>query len=363
MDYPAGPFRAIFFPDTLLLDRKLEEHRRFAAGMSLLCAFTAAGLWGWDKVVDPLGARHTLGLRAALLPVFGLLALVLGRVQRRWLAVPLGCALVLLVEGLFVLILDRLHTGMTYGIGGFMFFFLVPLVLFQGFSLRVNLAYTFLAAALPQAYALAGLAHGFEHARYAVLIWPAAFCTGCAQAAFARNYQERYLSERRLEQASNTDALTGVSNRRHFMPILARERSRCRRFHHPLCLLMLDIDQFKRVNDTFGHPTGDQVIRKVAETCRSVSRGSDVVARLGGEEFAVLLPEASLAGALAYAERIREDVEALAVTAPGHREARCTVSIGVAASRPEDRTEEDLLQRADEALYRAKGTGRNRVCG
>jgi len=188
------------------------------------------------------------------------------------------------------------------------------------------------------------------------------FWGAAKQAAFARSYRSRYASEQRLKQASNTDPLTGVSNRRHFMPLLAQEMSRCRRFHHPLALLMLDIDRFKRVNDAYGHPTGDLVIQRVAQACSRRSRDSDVVARLGGEEFAVLLPEAALPGALAYAERVREDVEELLLRCPGGREVRCTVSIGVAELGPGDLPEEDLLRRADAALYKAKHAGRNRVC-
>jgi len=145
------------------------------------------------------------------------------------------------------------------------------------------------------------------------------------------------------------------------MPLLAQELARCRRFRRPLALLMLDIDRFKGINDAFGHPAGDEVLRRVARACEDLSRGSDVVARLGGEEFAVLLPESDLPGALAFAERLREDVERLEIQVPGRPGIRCTVSVGVADFQGEDPGEEDLLRRADDALYRAKAEGRNRV--
>ena len=362
MSLLSGTLRSILRPDRLMLARRLDEHRSLTVAMCLMCAFTAAGLWCWDRVVDPAGAGRTVGWRLAFLALYVLYALVVQRGRNRLVVISLGLAQVLAGEAVFLVILDRLRTGMVFGIGGFMYFFLVPLVLFQGFSLGVNLLYTVLAAALPHALALAGLAPGFEHARYAVLIWPAAMVTAVAQAAFSRNYRLRYESERELEEASNTDPLTGASNRRHFLPVLAQEMHRCRRFGRPLSLLMLDIDRFKRVNDAYGHPTGDLVIRRVAETCRVLSRDSDVLARLGGEEFAVLLPEAGLPGALAYAERIREDVEALAIPGPGRATVRCTVSIGVAEFRHDDLSGEDLVGRADGALYRAKGAGRNQVC-
>jgi diguanylate cyclase (GGDEF)-like protein len=124
---------------------------------------------------------------------------------------------------------------------------------------------------------------------------------------------------------------------------------------------MLDIDRFKRINDAFGHPTGDLVIRRVAEACTKRGRGTDAVARLGGEEFAVLLPESGLQGALAYAERIREDVEGLVLRGPGGAEVRCTVSIGAVEFGEQDPTEDELLRRTDAALYRAKDGGRNQV--
>jgi diguanylate cyclase (GGDEF)-like protein len=359
--FPGRPLQPVLAPDPPLLERKFEEHRAFGAAMSLMCALAATGLWIWDRTLDPQGARGTLAFRLAFFGLFSLYGLVAWRVRRRSLVAALGLAQVLAGEALFLLILGRLRAGMVWGVGGFMFFFLIPLVLFQGFSLRVNLLYTFLAAALPQLLALAGLAPGFRHAQYAVLIWPAALVTAAAQTSFALGYLARYRSERTLEEASNTDPLTGLSNRRHFMPLLAQELNRCRRFRHSLCLLMLDIDRFKAVNDTYGHPTGDLVIRRVAEACRRRSRESDAVARLGGEEFAVLLAEASLKGALAFAERIREDVEGMAVLGPGRAEVRFTVSIGVAELDPAAPGEDDLLRRADAALYRAKGEGRNRV--
>lgn len=353
--------RPFFQPESGLLDRKLDEHRAFSAAMSVLCALTGGGLWIWDRALDPVGAGRTFGLRLAFPLLYGLFAVVVLRGGRRT-AAALGYFQVLCGEVIFLLILTRLRSGMVFGLGGFMYFFLVPLVLFQGFSLRSNLLYTLSAALLPHAMAFAGLAPGLSQASYAALIWPAAFLTGAAQAAFARNYLGRYLSERRLERASNTDPLTGVSNRRHFMPLLAQEITRCRRFRRPLALLMIDIDCFKRVNDTYGHPTGDAVIHHVAETCRALSRGTDVVARLGGEEFAILLPESDLAGALAYAERLREDVERMAVLGPGNASVRCTVSIGVACAMAEEICEDDLLRRADRALYGAKEAGRNRIC-
>jgi diguanylate cyclase (GGDEF)-like protein len=125
---------------------------------------------------------------------------------------------------------------------------------------------------------------------------------------------------------------------------------------------MLDIDRFKSVNDRWGHPTGDQVIRVVAQTLRSLARGQDLGGRLGGEEFALLLPATPLAGAWAIAERLRQNVQdSDSVRATDGAAVRFTVSIGVAALAAQDTDFDSLLQRADRALYLAKDGGRNRV--
>jgi diguanylate cyclase (GGDEF)-like protein len=234
-------------------------------------------------------------------------------------------------------------------------------VLFQGFSLRLNLVYTFVAAFTPHVLAGINFAQGFQQNHYAVLIWPTAVMTMLVQFAFALSYLRRYESESALELASNTDPMTGASNRRHFMPLLRQEIIRGQRTGHRISLLMLDIDHFKKINDTYGHPTGDSVICMLAEICRKESRQIDVVARLGGEEFAVLLPETAMQEALAVAERIRVAAETRLVKSTEGAEFHFTVSIGIAEQRQDTRSEEELIGIADAALYQAKTSGRNRV--
>ncbi|BDU76478.1 GGDEF domain-containing protein [Mesoterricola sediminis] len=357
---PLRDLAALARPDPAGQDLKLEVHREFSAAMSVVCGLTAAGLWLWDWTIDPASAPRTAAFRGGILALYLANALVLVLGRRRRPLVAFGVAQALAGEALFVLLLDRLRGGMGQAPGGFMYFFMVPLVLFQGFPLAAGLLYAVLAALLPHAMALAGAAPGFPHGAYAVLIWPAFLVTSVAQAAFALGWQRRQETERDLERAGNTDSLTGVGNRRHFARVLAREMGRSRRFRHPLSLLLLDIDHFKRVNDTCGHLAGDRVIRRVAEACREGSRESDSVARWGGEEFAVLLPESDADGAWARAERIREAVEALAVDVGPGPPVRCTVSVGVAAMR-DGEDGDAFVRRADEALYRAKAAGRNQV--
>lgn len=160
-----------------------------------------------------------------------------------------------------------------------------------------------------------------------------------------------------LRADADLDSLTGLANRRRFRVALSREVERWRRYRTPCALLMLDIDHLKSINDHFGHPAGDVVIRQIAQTLREVSRDNDTAARLGGEEFALLLASVDLEKAVAAADRLRAVLGAKRIEGIG----TVTVSIGVAGC-PENATSERALYSAsDEALYVSKNAGRDRV--
>lgn len=169
-------------------------------------------------------------------------------------------------------------------------------------------------------------------------------------------------SRQRIAELAVTDELTGCYNRRHFMERAELEWLRSRRHQMPLALILLDADDFKQVNDTHGHQCGDHLLREMALQCRASLRGTDVLARFGGEELIVLLPQTDLAGALAIAERIRHQVQALAVQWQGQA-VTATVSLGVAALHASHASVDALIRDADQALYEAKRAGRNRVRG
>ena len=167
---------------------------------------------------------------------------------------------------------------------------------------------------------------------------------------------------RQIQRQAVTDELTGLSNVRHFHELLDQEIERAQRFENHIGLLMLDIDNFKKVNDTYGHPQGDLVLKEVARVIEEQSRDIDFPARYGGEEMSVILPQTDMGGAAMLAERMREAIERLEVKRlDGNGVLKMTASFGAAALPGSDADKRYLIAVADEALYRAKHSGKNRV--
>jgi diguanylate cyclase (GGDEF)-like protein len=163
-----------------------------------------------------------------------------------------------------------------------------------------------------------------------------------------------------LERLATTDGMTGIYNRRHFLTLADREWDRARRYGRPISVLMIDIDYFKSINDDFGHQVGDEMIVHLANLARDCKRECDVLARIGGEEFALLLPETDLSQAQVVAERLRSEVAAKSLVVAS-RSIPATVSIGVATLVTAMSNISDLMKAADQALYDAKHAGRNQV--
>jgi diguanylate cyclase (GGDEF)-like protein len=164
-----------------------------------------------------------------------------------------------------------------------------------------------------------------------------------------------------MRKMSITDGLTGLVNHREFYQQLRRELERARRYRHTVSLLLIDVDDFKRFNDRFGHLAGDLALRKIADLLRNCARATDIVARYGGEEFAVILPESTAAGALMLAERVKTEVadHNFLPQVPG--EVHLTVSIGIYTAEEGAVSEDQFVGYADQAAYSAKGAGKNRV--
>lgn len=165
-----------------------------------------------------------------------------------------------------------------------------------------------------------------------------------------------------MELQAVTDELTGLYNRRAFDGMGGKEVERARRYERPLSLILFDIDHFKNVNDTYGHPVGDHVLQVLTRLVTRTTRSTDIVCRFGGEEFLVLMPEAGLEEGRAMAERLRQEISRMTIITAGDT-LSLTVSLGVAELLPEDENLESLIARTDRAMYRAKAAGRNQVSG
>ena len=174
-------------------------------------------------------------------------------------------------------------------------------------------------------------------------------------------HRQARAAQAELRRLASIDELTGVANRRWFTAMASRELERCRRFNHQLALLMIDVDHFKRVNDTHGHAVGDEVLKAFTRVLEGNLRSVDLLGRLGGEEFAVVLPESDHNAASHTAERLRAAVEALEFPFEDGTVLKITTSVGISILATVGETLDSLLARADSALYTAKREGRNRV--
>lgn len=179
-------------------------------------------------------------------------------------------------------------------------------------------------------------------------------------AAILRDVSESKKTEEELLRLAATDPLTGALNRREFTLLADREALRSNRYHHALSLLMMDLDQFKRLNDTYGHAAGDKVLQRFTTLCTNTLRNVDIFGRWGGEEFVALLPETDIEGAAVIGERLRKLVAESVLTYHDHK-INFTVSVGIAQYKDGETSLGGPLGRADSAIYDAKKAGRNRI--
>lgn len=168
-------------------------------------------------------------------------------------------------------------------------------------------------------------------------------------------------ARRQIQSLADTDHLTGIANKRAFSAKLPQEIDRARVYGVPLSVLMLDLDDFKLINDTLGHPMGDVVLSEFCGAIRETLRPPDFFSRFGGDEFALILPHTDLPGAVAVAERVLQKLRALTIQDTEDGSVRCSASIGIATLLDDDGSQTELLRRADERLYVAKRAGKNRM--
>jgi diguanylate cyclase (GGDEF)-like protein len=343
---------------------KFSEYRDLSLRLGIAGIILIAFLWLRDYVGDPAGARNTIvpRLLIALTILIYVISVSIG--LRR--AFTLGIAFLVLatIELLVVSLVPKLSTGYPIGIIDFLFVYLVaPLVLLP-YRFRENAAALLMSAALPNVFVSFGLAPGFPLVLYNVMIWPACLIAIYAQYRFDRLFRRVFVYRQQINELAMKDGLTGLANRRYFLERANESLSQAKRHGRQLCVLALDLDHFKSINDRHGHSGGDDALRSFAETLSAQLREEDISGRIGGEEFGVILPDASPQTGMAVAERIRKATEGMAAATRSTREAiPLTVSIGVASFPRSGETLEQLLNQADTLLYDAKNAGRNRVVG
>jgi diguanylate cyclase (GGDEF)-like protein len=345
------------------LAARFREYARISRNVSAAGALLALGLWLRDWVYNPLLALETLDLRLLMAFSAALYAASLAANARRGLALASGYAAVFAVEFAVLEIWTRLGAGYMASFPGYLYVYLILPLIMMPFSFRESALALAIVPLVPNLQALTGLAPGFPLLSFNAMIWPAFAIALYAYREYDRLLRRVLDSQRRLMDLATRDELTGLGNRRYFMQRGEEAVRLAARHARPLSLLMIDLDHFKAVNDRYGHAAGDDVLKFLAVTLSLHSRSTDTCGRIGGEEFAIVLPETDLGEALRSAGRIREAIARTPVPTDQSAEPIViTVSIGAATLAP-GQSLEALLEQADRALYEAKRAGRDRVAG
>lgn len=342
---------------------RMKRHRavsiRLGFGVAAMPLVMLAGHW----LLEPTWVRSTLEPRLLtlgllLLHPFGLLL----RLPDRVLPYLLYGGL-LSVETILLRLLGGGAEAALANLPAFQFFILFPPMLGVAYGFRANALGCILLTLLPAAAFAGGLIPGFPLVRFAVFATPSLLLSLYTSYLTQGLTLQLFRDRKEIESLALRDPLTGLLNRRSFLPLSDGALKLAQRNLSPLVALVMDLDAFKAVNDRHGHAIGDEVIRCAAGALAETLRTSDMVARMGGEEFAALLPDTGPEEARVAAERLRKAIEALRIPLPDGSPGslRVTASIGLAMWNGGEETLHQLLVRADRALYAAKQNGRNRV--
>ncbi|MEJ2760804.1 MAG: diguanylate cyclase [Gammaproteobacteria bacterium] len=341
---------------------RFEEYRRITRWLIVGFAVLILLLWGWDWTFDPVHAPDTLWLRVMASLAALVTALAMDKKVNITASGFMLYAALLFIQVIYTLILGLLNQGFDIGTGGYLYFFLATLLLGQPFSFTINAVGCIVLTLAPHLWG-EFIEPGFPHLTYMTLVWPAGaisiFLHWCVSALI----RDKLYYRNKIEHLSLEDTLTGLLNRRALLGHYIKARSLATRENEQLSLIMVDIDHFKEINDTYGHLAGDQVLRKVAELMEKTFRASDTVARIGGEEFVCMLPNTGLDEAVGTGERLRTTLEQTPLRikdGDGSIDISITISLGVTrAVQTEDLSH--LINRAGKALAQAKESGRNRL--
>jgi len=313
-----------------------------------------------DRFIDPVHANDALLWRSAVAIAILLVqgAWVISKHKSYTLYRRLVLTHTITVPTGMTLAVAQLDMGLVYGLANFIFIYIwIPSVLPS--RRDALLGGLFSGSAIIAISWLHG-EHGLALANIICLVGLGTVLSMLTATKFEASLRRAWDHEQLAAQEARTDMLTGSSNRRHFEEVALAEWGRCKRYGRDAALLLFDLDHFKRVNDQYGHGIGDRVLRRVAALCRDEIRDIDTLARIGGEEFALLLPETDAAQAAILAERLRQRLVDERIDT-GKGAISVTASFGIAPLLNGDEEWRQALRRADAALYRAKAGGRNRV--
>ncbi|EJO5753565.1 GGDEF domain-containing protein [Salmonella enterica] len=359
--------------DSAYLQKKCDDHRLYTAVFLILLIPLGLSDWLFDSNPDPKNSERLFLYRLfffwLIIPAFAIFKV------KNYRVVAAVLILALLISTVHTtLILNMLSVDRVLAISGVVTFPFFIFFLMIGLSLYIQISVLLISVVLPLFFVFDGALGEISQTTYFQVMLQSSLSTVFVMAIFSWSYYCRYGLEQALEGATRTDPLTGVANRRHFDGFIKAEITRSARLRGHCSLILLDIDHFKRINDVFGHPTGDRVICSLASLCVNNSRKIDLVARLGGEEFAIVMPMTNLEEARCLAERIRTSVEDLHILSDAGETVTFTVSLGICEfnnasddSKANDITitesveMERLINHADTALYQAKRNGRNQI--
>jgi diguanylate cyclase (GGDEF)-like protein len=349
-------FKDLLLKDKDYLIKQFEDHKHISGLLFFLYAFLGPILWIWDYNLDPIGAQSTIFLRLSYLIIFSISGFAFFYFKNVRFLFILSVVSILFSEFIFVIILNKLDSGMSYGIAGFMYFLFFGLLVFQAFPLYCNFIYSLSVIIFPHFLGFIGVASNFEHMNYATLLYPGVFTAMIMQLVYAKSYEYRYNYEKELKIASTTDFLTKAYNRNKINNVLTHLYKKYKRNSIPFGVIILDIDYFKNVNDTFGHNRGDEVLREFSCVVKNNIREIDIFGRWGGEEFIVIVEDIDIENLFMIAEKIRNAIANTKFT----KVKSISASVGAAVIK-EDDTVESLIARADRGLYKSKEEGRNKT--
>lgn len=321
----------------------------------------------WDHRLAPGSLAQTSPLRLGFI-LLALALLIASRLRQTWPFLPAAFIIAVMGAGAAITarILLILPAGFDRGLAAFAFFLVGAAIIAPSLPiLSLGLAILLASVNLVMLVGEVGGDILFNTNFFLIGLSVLALTLG----ALMQHQQRRaFLLEREAEAArqeldrlATTDDLTGLANRRHFFALTTREIDRSQRYGHALSVLMLEVDHFKRINDRYGQEIGDEVLRRLGETLRGTLRDSDILARMGGEEFAILLPETKLIIAHEVAERLRAAAAEIRLPLARDLALSFTISIGVTQLNAAETGIRAPLKRADAALHAAKNKGRNRI--